>query len=153
MLNKFIVNFCTLINLGFIKFMPGTFGSLVSLPIGYIILKLFGFWVFILIITLLLAISYYAISKYLIAKKSKDPKEIIIDEFIGQFIALIFIPDTILGLLVSFLLFRFFDITKLYPVNKAEKIPGAIGVLADDVVAGLMTACIIIIFNIFGINL
>ena len=153
MINKFIVNFCTLFNLGFIKFMPGTFGSLVSLPIGYIILKLFGFWVFILIITLLLAISYYAISKYLIAKKSKDPKEIIIDEFIGQFIALIFIPDTILGLLVSFLLFRFFDITKLYPVNKAEKIPGAIGVLADDVVAGLMTACIIIIFNIFGINL
>ena len=153
MLNKFIVNFCTLFNLGFIKFMPGTFGSLVSLPIGYIILKLFGFWVFILIITLLLTISYYAISKYLIAKKSKDPKEIIIDEFIGQFIALIFIPDTILGLLVSFLLFRFFDITKLYPVNKAEKIPGAIGVLADDVVAGLMTACIIIIFNIFGINL
>jgi len=153
MLNKFIVNFCTLFNLGFIKFMPGTFGSLVSLPIGYIILKLFGFWIFILIITLLLAISYYAIAKYLIAKKSKDPKEIIIDEFIGQFIALIFIPDTILGLLVSFLLFRFFDITKLYPINKAEKIPGAIGVLADDVVAGLMTACIIIIFNIFGINL
>ena len=153
MLNKFIVNLCTLFNLGFIKFMPGTFGSLISLPIGYIILKLFGFWIFILIITLLLAISYYAIKKYLIAKKSKDPKEIIIDEFIGQFIALIFIPDTILGLLASFLLFRFFDITKLYPVNKAEKIPGAIGVLADDVVAGLMAACIIIIFNIVGINL
>ena len=153
MLNKFIVNFCTLFNLGFIKFMPGTFGSLISLPIGYIILKLFGFWIFILIITLLLAISYYAITEYLIAKKSKDPKEIIIDEFIGQFIALIFIPDTILGLLASFLLFRFFDITKLYPVNKAEKIPGAIGVLADDVVAGLMAACIIIIFNIVGINL
>ena len=153
MLNKFIVNLCTLFNLGFIKFMPGTFGSLISLPIGYIILKLFGFWIFILIITLLLAISYYAITEYLIAKKSKDPKEIIIDEFIGQFIALIFIPDTILGLLVSFLLFRFFDITKLYPVNKAEKIPGAIGVLADDVVAGLMAACIIIIFNIVGINL
>ncbi len=153
MLNKFIVNLCTLFNLGFIKFMPGTFGSLISLPIGYIILKLFGFWIFILIITLLLAISYYAITEYLIAKKSKDPKEIIIDEFIGQFIALIFIPDTILGLLASFLLFRFFDITKLYPVNKAEKIPGAIGVLADDVVAGLMAACIIVIFNIVGINL
>ena len=153
MLNKFFVNLCTLFNLGFIKFMPGTFGSLISLPIGYIILKLFGFWIFILIITLLLAISYYAITEYLIAKKSKDPKEIIIDEFIGQFIALIFIPDTILGLLASFLLFRFFDITKLYPINKAEKIPGAIGVLADDVVAGLMAACIIIIFNIVGINL
>ena len=46
-----------------------------------------------------------------------------------------------------------FDITKLYPVNKVEKIPGAIGVLADDIVAGLMTAGIIIFLNIFGIDL
>ena len=97
--------------------------------------------------------SYFAVSKFLLSNKSKDPKEVIIDEFIGQFIALIFIPNSVLGLLLSFLLFRFFDITKLYPVNKAEKIPGAIGVLADDIVAGLMTAGIIIFLNIFGINL
>ena len=51
-----------------------------------------------------------------------------------------------------FVLFRFFDITKLYPVNKAEKIPGAIGVLADDIVAGLMTAGIIIFLNIVSIS-
>ena len=66
---------------------------------------------------------------------------------------MIFIPNSVLGLLLSFLLFRFFDITKLYTVNKAEKIPGAIGVLADDIVAGLMTAGIIIFLNIFGIDL
>ena len=66
---------------------------------------------------------------------------------------MISIPNSVLGLLLSFLLFRFFDITKLYPVNKAEKIPGAIGVLADDIVAGLMTAGIIIFLNIFGIDL
>ena len=66
---------------------------------------------------------------------------------------MIFIPNSVLGLLLSFLLFRFFDITKLYPVNKAEKIPGAIGVLADDIVAGLMAAGIIIFLNIFGIDL
>ena len=87
MINKLIVNFCTLFNLGFVKFMPGTIGSLVSLPLGYIILKLFGFWIFIIIIILLLLISHFAISKYLITNKSKDPKEVIIDEFIGQFIA------------------------------------------------------------------
>ena len=153
MINKLIVNFCTLFNLGFVKFMPGTIGSLVSLPLGYITLKFFGFWIFILIIILLILVSYFAISKYLISNESKDPKEVIIDEFIGQFIALIFIPNSVLGLLLSFLLFRFFDITKLYPVNKAEKIPGAIGVLADDIVAGLMAAGIIIFLNIFGIDL
>ena len=125
MLNKLIVNFCTLFNLGFVKFMPGTIGSLVSLPLGYITLKLLGFWAFIIIIILLLFISYFAISKYLISNKSKDPKEVIIDEFIGQFIALIFIPNSVSGLILSFLLFRFFDITKLYPVGKVEKIPGA----------------------------
>ena len=102
--------------------MPGTIGSLVSLPLGYITLKFFGFWIFILIIILLILVSYFAISEYLISNDSKDPKEVIIDEFIGQFIALIFIPNSVLGLLLSFLLFRFFDITKLYPVNKAEKI-------------------------------
>ena len=105
MINKLIVNFCTLFNLGFVKFMPGTLGSLVSLPLGYITLKLFGFWTYTLIIILLILISYYAISKYLILNKSKDPKEVIIDEFIGQFIALIFIPNSVLGLLLSFLLF------------------------------------------------
>ncbi len=125
MINKLIVNFCTLFNLGFVKFMPGTIGSLVSLPLGYITLKLLGFWAFIITIILLLFISYFAISKYLISNKSKDPKEVIIDEFIGQFIALIFIPNSVSGLILSFLLFRFFDITKLYPVGKVEKIPGA----------------------------
>ena len=153
MANKLILNFCTLFNLGFVKFMPGTIGSLVSLPLGYLILKLCGLLVFILVIIALLTISYFAVSKYLTEKKSKDPKEVIIDEFIGQFIALIFIPNTAFALLMAFLLFRIFDIAKPYPVNKAEKIPGAIGVLADDVVAGLMTACIIAILNMSGINL
>ena len=64
MINKLIVNFCTLFNLGFVKFMPGTIGSLVSLPLGYITLKFFGFWIFILIIILLILVSYFAISKY-----------------------------------------------------------------------------------------
>ena len=61
MINKLIVNFCTLFNLGFVKFMPGTIGSLVSLPLGYITLKFFGFWTFILIIIILILVSYFAV--------------------------------------------------------------------------------------------
>ena len=82
--------------------------------------------------------------------ENNDPQEIIIDEFVGQLIALIFISDQIIDLFACFFLFRLFDILKIFPVNKAEKIPGAIGVIADDIVAGLMAGTILIIFNILG---
>ena len=55
------------------------------------------------------------------------------------------------AIFIGFLLFRFFDISKLYPVNKVEKIKGSIGVLADDIVAGLMTCIIILLIKQFGI--
>ena len=75
--------------------------------------------------------------------KQKDPKEVVIDEFTGQFIALLAITssnntnDIILSILLSFLLFRFFDITKLGPIKKFEELPGGIGIMADDIVAGI----------------
>ena len=82
--------------------------------------------------------------------ENNDPQEIIIDEFVGQLIALIFISDHIIDLFACFFLFRLFDVLKIFPVNKAEKIPGAVGVIADDIVAGLMAGTILIIFNILG---
>ena len=71
------------------------------------------------------------------------PKEVVIDEFAGQFIAVlstissesIFI--TFLSLMLSFLLFRFFDITKIGPIKRFENLPGGIGIMADDIIAGL----------------
>ena len=66
----------------------------------------------------------------------KDASEVIIDEVAGQWSVLLVAPLTIEGFIAAFLLFRFFDITKPFPVNKAEKIPGAIGVMVDDIVAG-----------------
>ena len=84
MINKLIVNFCTLFNLGFIKFMPGTIGSLVSLPLGYITIKFFGFWTFILIIILLILVSYFAVSKYLLSNKSKDPNSKDIEDHLSS---------------------------------------------------------------------
>ena len=88
---------------------------------------------------------------YIKEHQSSDPKEIIIDEFIGQLIVLIFTSFSSLAIFIGFLLFRFFDISKLYPVNKVEKIKGSIGVLADDIVAGLMTCIIILLIKQFGI--
>ena len=69
---------------------------------------------------------------------NEDPKEIVIDEFIGQLLPLIICNGNLLLILLSFLTFRFFDISKLFPGNIFDKkIKGAMGIIGDDVVAGI----------------
>ena len=84
---------------------------------------------------------------HLSLKKSNDhdPSYIVIDEWVGQWVALSFIPVNLNFAILGFILFRFFDITKIGPVKYFEKIPGAIGVMSDDIAAGLMSAIVIFI--------
>ena len=70
-------------------------------------------------------------------EKGDDPGLVVIDEFAGQWIALIFVPQTIPVYLAAFVLFRFFDILKPFPVRQAEKLPAGWGVMTDDIMAGL----------------
>ena len=73
----------------------------------------------------------------------KDPKEVVVDEFAGQFVAILGCVQSeefsyvVLSLLLSFILFRVFDITKIGPIKKFENLPNGIGIMADDIVAGL----------------
>jgi len=73
--------------------------------------------------------------------KNKDPKEIVVDEVIGQFIAFMFIPLTTSWkmILLGFTMFRLFDIFKPYPIDRLQKLPAGIGVCADDILAGVYT--------------
>ena len=82
---------------------------------------------------------------YLSLKHSNDydPSYIVIDEWVGQWIALSFLPVSASYGLIAFVLFRFFDISKFKPVGYIEKLPGAFGVMLDDVVAGILTVLII----------
>ena len=75
---------------------------------------------------------------------SADPKEIVIDEFIGQSIPLLFCENNIFLIILSFLLFRLFDITKPWPASYFDlKIKNSIGVIMDDIVAGIYTLLIV----------
>ena len=141
----------TIFYIGYSKYLPGTIGSLLAIPIGILILKISGVVALLIFIFILTLIALFSIEIYIKEHQSSDPKEIIIDEFIGQLIVLIFASFSYLAIFIGFLLFRFFDISKLYPVNKVEKIRGPIGVLADDIVAGLMTCIIILLIKQFGI--
>jgi len=75
-------------------------------------------------------------------KNSSDPKEVVIDEWAGMAIAMVWCGGNFVALLIAFLLFRLFDIWKPGPVAKMEELKGAYGVVADDIVAGLIAAAV-----------
>lgn len=72
---------------------------------------------------------------------NKDPQQIVIDEFAGFFIAISFFPWTLSHLLIGFLLFRFFDITKFPPIRRLETVPYGFGIMLDDMLAGVYALC------------
>ncbi len=119
---------------GYSPLIPGTTGSLLAL-ILYILIPLNSwYWLIISTITFFIGIR---VATFVENDKGKDPKIVVIDEFVGQWIALLFLPRTFIVFVAAFILFRFLDIIKLYPANRMEKIRGGSGIMLDDVVAGL----------------
>ena len=128
----------TVLYVGKSPFAPGTVGSLVALGVWFILKPSIIDPLFLLITGGIFFVGI-AVSTVLIeAWSKKDPKEIVIDEWVGMWIALYLVPHEIIWGLVSFFFFRLFDIFKPWPVSAAEGLPGGIGVMADDVVAGTM---------------
>lgn len=133
--------------LGFLKPAPGTWGSLGALPFGVLFLWLGGVPLLITMTIIVTAAGFWAAKKFDTAMGGHDSKMIVIDEVAGMWIALI--PAAALNpvsLLVAFLAFRFFDIVKPYPVSFIDKdIPGAAGVMGDDLMAGLYAGLIVLL--------
>lgn len=125
---------------------PGTVGSAVAIMAGYILLPVS--WLLFLIFTIVIAtIGIIAADNYSKATNTHDSGKIIIDEVAGQWITLLFIPHDAIYFLAAFILFRLFDIMKFWPVNWAEQLNGGLGIVADDLVAGLMAGIILFCLN------
>jgi len=92
-----------------------------------------------------MAVGGWAAEHYARERGVADPSECVIDEVAGQFIACAFAPPTIVGFIIAFLLFRALDIFKPWPIYLAERLPGGLGIVADDVVAGVISGLIIVI--------
>ena len=121
---------------------PGTMGSAVALLTWFILKPSLVDPLFLLITGGLFFLGI-AVSALLIeAWNEKDPKEIVIDEWVGMWISLYLVPNEIMWGLVAFLFFRLFDILKPGPVQTMEDMDDAIGVMMDDVVAGIL-ACLV----------
>ena len=130
-----------------IGFLPisGTMGSLFTIVIYYLFYNYLNIIFFIFFIFFVFFYSFYFLNKTLNQSfSSSDPKEIVIDEFIGQSIPLLICENNFFLIILSFLLFRFFDISKPWPASYFDlKIKNATGVIMDDIIAGLYTFLII----------
>ena len=148
-MKNFTKYFATLFGIGFIPLAPGTFGSLLAILIWYVFIDLFSIFYFIVLFLFVLSVSFYFTDIYLDNYKKKDPSEVIVDEFLGQSIPLLFIVNfNIYEVLIAFVTFRFFDIYKIYPINKIEDLKGSYGVILDDIVAGIYSLIILMLYKI-----
>lgn len=126
--------------LGFIPFAPGTFGSLAALGL-YLLLPgmLFeGSYRYIMtLVVMLLAFIFAPIVRKAEESLGEDAPQIVIDEVFGYFVAVLFLPKTLMIGVWAFILFRVFDIAKPFPINKSQSIGKGFGVMIDDLLAGL----------------
>ena len=145
--------------LGKIKYIPGTFGSLVTAIILYFFFHQLNISSNVILISLIIIFiySFYAISNHIKDNKNKDPSEIIIDEFLGQSIPIYLYEishgttkennDAIIYYIIFFVLFRYFDIIKPFPVSFFDKnFKNSFGVIMDDICAGLYVVLSLVCF-------
>lgn len=126
---------------GFIPIASGTFASFVALLI-FLIPGFENPTILMLVISVLIVIGVRIADKFE-SIYGKDPKQFTLDEFIGMWITLLFIPKKIWFLIPAFLIWRLLDIIKLFPAKKIETIKGGWGVILDDVILGLYSFVII----------
>ena len=135
--------------LGYIPFMPGTFGTMLGVIFFLFLSNFLGNF-------LILGIFLFVLFSIFIADfseknifKIKDAKEIVIDEICGIMVAMYGLRNnlTLIYVLIAFLLFRFFDIIKPFPIKKLQKLNGGVGIVIDDFIAGIYTYLLIYFFS------
>lgn len=131
---------------GYVPFAPGTFGSLLAL--GIYLIPFFQNIYVLLGASVICFIIGLPLGNYFEKIYGKDPKQFTLDEFVGTWIALMHIPDSFLLIALTFIIWRALDIVKPYPANKVESLNGGLGIMLDDVVAGMYSLIIIHIFKI-----
>ena len=162
MINKINFLFVTLFGIGKIKKIPGSFASLATTLFLFFLFHVLNVSPNIILFSLIVIffISLYAVNIFIKNLAHKDPKEVVIDEFIGQSIPICLYEvahnmpketDQILKYyFIMFILFRIFDITKPFPVSYYEKnFQNSFGVIMDDVCAGLYVVAILVLYMVF----
>ena len=129
----------TCFKIGHLPIAPGTWGSLVAIIGWWLWLQYLDPLVFIALIIAIFAIGVFTTNTIIAHTGEKDPSSVIIDEVVGQWLGLLILPDGMLYIVGAFVLFRFLDIFKPWPIRQMEQFPKGWGVMLDDTLAGLLT--------------
>lgn len=141
----------TWFGVGFIRPAPGTWGTLAAIPFGWAITHFAGTSALAFASIAAYAVGIWSSDYYSRATNSHDASEIVIDEVAGIWLALAFAPVTLIGFALSFILFRAFDIMKPWPIGWLDKnLPGGVGIMSDDMLAGLIAGIIVYFLNQVG---
>ncbi len=123
---------------GYFPFAPGTVGSAVGVLVDRLLRATVPVWTQGLVIVALTIVGIVAAD--IVEKDThEDPSLVVLDELVGMLLSVFLLPLSLVGLVMGFLIFRIFDIVKPFPCRQSERLPGGLGIMADDVIAGLYT--------------
>jgi len=161
-MNKIIFLLVTLFGIGKLKKIPGSYASLATIIFLFFLFHILNFSPnFVLIgVVIVFLFSLYAVNIFIKDLENKDPKEIVIDEFIGQSIPICLYEiahegtketnQVLTFYFIMFILFRIFDIVKPYPISYYDKnFKNSFGVVMDDVCAGLYVVAVLVLYMVF----
>ncbi len=162
MINTFNFLLVTLLGIGKISKIPGSVSSLVTTIFLFFLFHILNLApdIILTIVILIFFISLYSVNQFIKNMDNKDPKEVVIDEFIGQSIPICLYEiahegiketnETLTFYFIMFILFRIFDITKPYPVSYYDKnFKNSFGVIMDDICAGLYVVAVMVLYMVF----
>ena len=163
MIKNFNYLFVTFFGIGSIRFAPGTITSLITTILLFSLFHILNISSNIILLFLLIVFlySFYAVAEYIKESENKDPKEVVIDEVVGQSIPIYLFEiahgseknsqEVILFYIYIFVLFRFFDIKKPFPVSYFDRnFKNSFGVIMDDVFAGIYVVLSLISFMVLS---
>ena len=126
----------TFLFIGYTPLLPGTAGTAGAVGVYFLIKGSVLYSTYVAIVLILGTWSARCVSE---KQDNEDPKEVVIDEVAGFLITMLFVPFTVLTVICGFLLFRFFDIVKPWPIRQVEQLPYGYGIMLDDIIAGVFS--------------
>lgn len=141
----------TLAGVGRIGLAPGTVASAVALVPAWLLVHYTGTVFLLVAIFTSIVIGTWASDAYAREAGNADPSECVVDELAGQWVACALVPPSVLAFALVFLAFRLFDIVKPWPVSAVERLPGGVGIMADDLAAGFFAGLLVAVIGAMGL--
>jgi phosphatidylglycerophosphatase A len=150
-LRRFFLLLATGFGVGYSPIAPGTLGTLITIPLYYFLSAIRSPLYEITLLALIFLSIWISENAEIFFGKKDDPR-IVIDEMTGFLITMLWVPKTIVSVILGFFLFRFFDIVKPPPIRLIERAKGGFGVVLDDLVAGVYSNIILQIISYFTLS-